>query len=219
MICYLVEKRLFNEDPAYAISRLSNSWVFQKDRKKGLRFIRDIRVNHLEPTFSASDLINSNEDLQPAKEIKGKDIDTCIGRIGYVNSVLPDREPSAMYISRLPIRRDYKQGLRASSLVFIKAMSSTSVGERWFNNNIKSISAAIRGEYPSLGEALDIIDDSYERDVAINRNFALTSRFKLAYKGAVVGAVSKDDRLKLDEEFKFLREELSKLVGVEKVVS
>jgi hypothetical protein len=199
---------MFNNDASYAKSRLNSS--FLKGKEKGFYKIIDIsgRSNDL----SKAVIITINEEDQ-TENLNIKDLEFSVGKLGYVNDKLSGQ---ALYISRLPIRRDFRQGLRSSQLSFIRNGSYNGISENWLDCNAKNVNKCLRNFYQPLNQVIELSEE-YNEDIAFSRSFALSSKYKLLYKGFTVGDLTKDDKFKLHTQFSFIEEEFVKEVGYEKL--
>jgi hypothetical protein len=201
---------MFNNDVEYARSRIISSYVKGSPEKKGLHYIVDIRSKNNQ--LNEARILAYNETGEQ-QELNINDLSFSVGRLGYVN----DRASGlATFLSRVPIRRDYRQGLRYSQLCYLRNGSSNAISEHWMKTNVKSINKCLEQDYPSFETVTELVEE-YNVDVAFNRNFAISNKYKLLYKGFVVGDLTKDDKLKLNNQFNFVEEELAKVVGNDKL--
>ena len=198
---------MFNNDANYARSRLNASYMKGKD---SLFYISDIvsRDNLLDKA-----VIIGYDHLKRERKLNIKDLNFCVGKLGYVNDVMTGL---AMFISRIPIRRDFRQGLRSAQLCYNRNGSSGSISEVWLDQNIKAVNDCLNSKYPDFTEVIDLVEE-YNNDVAFSKNFALSSKYRLLYKGFVIGDLTKDDRFKLHNQFNFVEEEFAKEVGNDKL--
>ncbi len=199
---------MFNNDAGYARSRITSS--FMKGKEKGFYKIIDIYGKNNE--LDKSTIVALDEHREEVK-LTIKDLDFSIGKLGYVNDSMSG---NAMYISRLPIRRDFRQGLRSSQLSFIRNFSYNPVSENWLDNNAKAVNNCLRNKYKPFEVVIELAEE-YNEDIAFSRNFALSSKYKLLYKGFVIGDLTKEDKFKLHNQFNFIEEEFTKEVGNDKL--
>lgn len=113
--------------------------------------------------------------------------------LGYVND-----GSKCFYLARKPMRRDWRQGLRASNVTDV--LTGRQVSSR-------SIGRCVNGEFPSIQDALNKLD-TYGGMYAVSRDFALKKGrtcIHIHYKWyGVVGVLSKDGTPKTKKNFKFL---------------
>lgn len=108
----------------------------------------------------------------------------------------------AHYLSRIPLRRDWRQGLRREN--FCSNMGDHAI------ITPEALAKVIKGEYPTFAEALKAASEGV-KSVAWCREWAITNDGKLIYKRLPVG-VNKDGMLLLDKEFNYLAEALEEAV-------
>jgi hypothetical protein len=199
---------MFNNDASYARSRLNSSYM--KGKEKGFYKIVDIysKTNDLDKAT----IIAFDEDRNEVK-LHIKDLDFSIGKLGYVNDAYSG---TAMFISRLPIRRDFRQGLRSSQLSHVRNGSYNNLSENWLESNAKSVNKCLRNRYQSFNTVIELAEEC-NGDIAFSKNFALSSKYKLLYKGFTVGDLTKNDKFKLYTAFNFIEEEFTKEVGNDKL--
>lgn len=107
----------------------------------------------------------------------------------------------ARYLSRVPLRRDWRQGLRRENFV-------SSVGDHAAIPP-DVLAKVIKGEYPILAECLEQVKPGCS--VAWHRHWAITGEAQLRYKRDIVGT-SKGGVLLLDKQFSYLAEALEEAV-------
>jgi hypothetical protein len=199
---------MFNNDANYARSRLVSS--FMRGKEKGFYKILDVITKNND--LSKANILAFDEEKRE-EMLTINQLDFSVGKLGYVNDTLSGQ---ALYISRLPIRRDFRQGLRSSQLSYIRNGSYNPLSENWLEHNAKSVNKCLRNRYLSLDEVIELAEE-YNEDVAFSKNFALSRKYKLLYKGFTVGDLTKDDKFKLDAQFNFIEEEFTKEVGHDKL--
>jgi len=194
---------MFNNDAEYARSRMVSSYMRGADQ---LYKIVDIssKDNKLDKA-----VILAIDHKRNQVQLSSKDLKFSIGKLGYVNDAISG---VATYLSRLPLRRDYRQGLRAYQLVSYRSGGSGTIGETWLEQNAKSVYQCLENVFPSLPTVIELAEE-YNGDIAFNKSFALSSKFRLLYRGFVVGELTKDDKFKLNHSFNFVEEEFVKEVG------
>lgn len=101
-------------------------------------------------------------------------------RLGYMNI-----GKNTFYLTRSPVRRQ-KQGLSQDNIV---NQSNTRISSRWFPS--KGLTHCIQGKYPSLKDALKLLNDRKTKGVAVDRDIALkladTSTITIYFKERTVG--------------------------------
>lgn len=119
--------------------------------------------------------------------------------LGYVNCA-----GEACYLMRVPLRRDWKQGLRQENC--------WSSGRRFSQISMKSVKNCIINRYPSFDVAIKDVNKADAKGkvktIAWHRNWAINSNGQVMYKNhEVVGTLS-DTKVILDPCFKHLNEVL-----------
>jgi hypothetical protein len=122
--------------------------------------------------------------------------------LGYVNT-----HTRATYLMRMPLRRDWKQGLRAANCL--------SSGRNVFNICNKALRNCIKNEYPSFKEVVAELIGTQHRGMkikAFHRHWAISSNGLLLYRNLQeVGIISRGKPL-LKTQFNYLKESLSEIV-------
>jgi len=131
--------------------------------------------------------------------------DTNFDSIGAFNLKSPplgftNFEGKSYFISRIPMRRDWRQGIRADNLVL-----SSSTGLRNYHIPLFPLSIPILKEYPSYKETVDRVEDVYI-SCAFSRHFALDERGSIWYKGKEHVGEDRDGSPVLTESFLWLQE-------------
>lgn len=128
-------------------------------------------------TIEGTSLINSTE-----YQVKLEDCDINPVSLGYVNF-----NKTATYISRAPMRRDWRQGLRMLNIMDVEGRNPRLIPYRVIANTIM-------GRYPSFKNSLDSLNSNKAERVAYCRDFSITNEGVLTYKGLIdVGIVSMDN--------------------------
>lgn len=142
-----------------------------------------VGFNYLSSGDSGVDVLE-NFDLNPVK-------------LGYVNY-----QNNAHYLSRMPMRKDWRQGLRSINI-------SDPFGGRP-SIPYKVIAETIVGNYPTFHSALEKINSSEEdKRVAFCRDFSMFKDI-LTYKGVMdVGKINTENgTITIDEPFNWVTESL-----------
>lgn len=128
--------------------------------------------------------------------------------LGYVNT-----EKQCTYMTRMPMRKDWKQGLRKNNLVSYSGYAPDIA--------MKFIAKTIMGVFPSVGEACARINkfnaagNGYKGGQAFDRNFAIDQFGRVWYKNIFqIGVVDmKTSGIKVDPAYEWTREALMEVVG------
>jgi len=166
---------MFNNDLQYAKSRMVGSFMLSKDRQLGLVSIAEVRGDNNDFSKSTIWAVTKNRD---EIKIKPESLEFSIGKLGYVNQTLSGE---ALFISRIPIRRDFKQGLRSCQLCSVRANSLSNVNDQWLPTNVKAVSDCIQSVYPDLDQTLENVEE-FNTDVAFSKNSTLSSE-AVGYSG------------------------------------
>jgi hypothetical protein len=204
---------VFNDDAEYAASRIVGSYL-PLTEKRGLAYIAEIQRSKNTNSLAKAQILAIPPGARSGEyeAFNIKDFMFAVGTLGYVNSGYQ----GASYLVRIPIRRDYKQGLRSNQCAIQRNTQMLNLQGDWIANNVKAVSNCLNNVFPRLEEAIERVDEQND-DVAFCKMFALSSKYKLLYKGFNAGVLTKEDTLKLDPNFSFLEQELAKVVGNEKI--
>lgn len=106
-------------------------------------------------------------------EVKWNNLDITPVPLGYVNS-----GGSAFYLTRIPMRRDWKQGLRGNNM-------GTSNGRLLERLSDRVLAKTIENTYPSFKEVFETMvkEGGAILSRAFSRNFSITNRLEIEYKG------------------------------------
>jgi len=117
--------------------------------------------------------------------------------LGYVNT-----ENSPCYVVRRPMRRDWRQGLRHNNITCIGFNARETRG-------IPSADLArtIKGRYPKFDEVIESFKLGDRKGLAWCRTWAVI-KSTLYYKGINVGAITKEGKPGLSQQFHYLQESL-----------
>lgn len=118
-------------------------------------------------------------------------------KLGYVNL-----HSTAVYVGRMPLRNDWRQGIRIANLSFS--------GNKGFDRiPWPEFRKTILGEYPSFTEAKELICSGQSK-VAFSRHFALMQGGVILYKERTVG--NYDIVTNLMQQFTYLNEHLQAMI-------
>jgi hypothetical protein len=114
--------------------------------------------------------------------------------LGYVN-----HNDTVTYMTRMPMREDWKQGLRDRNI-------TTADG---FNNELsyKQIGHTIMGNFPKFSKVLEgVCSNAF--CMAFDRDFVVTREGKIGYKGSfIIGKVDLiSGSINIDDSFSWVRE-------------
>lgn len=118
--------------------------------------------------------------------------------LGYVNCA-----GEATYLMRIPMRRDWKQGLRQENC--------WSSGRRFMQIPMKDIKNCIMDRFPTFDKALKDVSESVRKIkiIAWHRNWAVSTSGQVLYKNhEIVGGVI-EDKIVLNPSFQYLKEALA----------
>lgn len=129
--------------------------------------------------------------------------------LGYVNADLYGfGEKRAYFIQRTPKRRDWRQGLRETSLIIDGEGSRAGVAKL-----LSCLTQTMKGDYPSIDDACSMLDKG-SPIVAFSRKFAISSDGALMYKRHKVGTLNKlTKEVLLLDNFFFLKEFLEEALN------
>ena len=119
--------------------------------------------------------------------------------LGYVNF-----GASSYYTMRMPMRNDWRQGLRYINLVDVNGRQFNGVGYETFVNTIK-------GEYPSFLQATEEVIEKESR--AFHRDFAIKNDGTIVYKGQLDVANWDRDHGTFTIQKEWVRESLDEAIG------
>jgi len=187
------------------------------DKEFDLRYVK----SRLEKTFLVyppSDGMIYVEAVRPDKFIEGRTLlKTAVVPLKEVRISSPalgntDFDGEAMFVSRVPLRDDWRQGLRAKNIVCLKEGRI----ERSVTFNLFSLAQPIFCKYSKVEEALGKVEDAY-KSVAISRNFSVSENYTLVYKCYLpVGSFNNENGLlKVPEKNMWLKELIKEEVNLD----
>lgn len=106
----------------------------------------------------------------------------------------------ATYLTRMPMRRDWRQGLRRENMTSISGMNSNKIP-------IHQLHHCIVGDFPTLAGALGALGKV--SSIAWHRHWAVNTDNQVTYKGGVVVGSVKDGVVVLNESHQYLKEALA----------
>lgn len=176
---------MYGDDWDYANSRLAGT-VVRLDGEPV--FVHSINPGMVGVLAKLNDLYNSFE-------ADAKALDLVPVPLGMCNF----RE-QAHYLSRVPLRRDWKQGLRKENF------HSETVHVQLIPPEI--LRAVIVGEYPTLEECFAMMAKKKIKSAAWHRHWAITSENELLYKNEGCVGIVEGKELILDGAYRYLQEAL-----------
>lgn len=205
------------DNKAYAANRLAGTFV----RHKG----KAVEVVDIGVMVSALELISGELVVFPYEELDINPVP-----LGYANV-----GGKALYVSRIPLRNDWKQGARFKNLRWTSPADEPNEIEpelideakrlnidpvllkraqpraERFDLPKKSLGELIEGKFPSFAEAIRAVQTGRKIvSIAWNRNFAVDKNLKIQHKGHIVGWFDAIDRrgYKLKDEYWWTKEAL-----------
>lgn len=175
----------------YARSRLEGTIIRYGDEPIMVQGVRGVGRT----IYVIGTILSNNQTI----DIPLKDCNLTPVPLGYIN--MGER---AFYTMRMPMRRDWRQGLRFLNLIDVE-------GRQFNGAGYESLVNTIKGVYPSFTEAVEDTVDNISR--AFHRDFAIKNNGNILYKGLV--DVAKWDResgtFSITKEW--VRESLDEAVG------
>lgn len=101
----------------------------------------------------------------------------------------------ALFLSRVP-KRQFKQGLSYQAVrgKQLDGKDARYMLEIVFNTSTSYLSKCIKKDYPSLTEALEIVEMDGIRSVAFHKHFAITKKHEVFFKTDCIGVYSHKHR-------------------------
>lgn len=193
------------EEIDYARGRLAGTIVTRKMAGK----IKAVKVNDLGEVAHVTILSSGAQDLCDPKEL-----DITPVTLGYINT-----KTTAAYMTRAPMREDWRQGLRPTSMRLVKMGEDEGrlrIPEREPEN--KALADCIENIYPPYIQTLHKVqNDDKIRSQAFSREFAVNHNMEILYKEfAVVGKVIDVRKGVVDflPEYEWVRESFQEVVNV-----
>lgn len=179
---------MYGDDFEYANSRLAGTIVRLEDGEPV--FVHEVlRGMHAE--------VSKLSDLYNPLKVNAKDLNLTPVTLGMCNF-----EARAHYLYRMPMRRDWKQGLRNGNF------TCATVPVQLIPPDI--LRQVIIGEYPSLKKCLEVVVGGDARDMAWSRSWAV-SKAGLLYKDEGIVGVIRGGTLILNDRYKHLQEALEEV--------
>lgn len=189
----------YGEDYEYAAEKLPNTIVRLKNGNPVYVDLIDVRGKLC--------LVKPLNNLNDMKRVKLQDLDLRSPPLGFVNY-----RDKAVYVMRIPKRRDWRQGLRGANCIVDN--------NRFTLENLLATTGlynCIVGKYPTIDS---IIKKSkrvkkLELKIAWARHWALDTHNRVSYKNwGEVGTLEAGGKdISFDNGFSFLRESFEESVG------
>lgn len=128
-------------------------------------------------------------------------------RLGYIN-----RNNDCLYLTRVPKRQDWKQGLRYENMLIVNDHNSQSSQYRY-----SDMVEMVKGNYPSISECFKKVSSGKRIAMAFDYDFGLSFCAEdkgevcvnLLYGGVGIVGTFNGNVFKLDEQYKYLKERIS----------
>lgn len=170
----------------YARTRLVGTIVRLKDNGRAV---------HIEDMSSKTAYFHYlTDEIRKQDACNLTDLDITPVELGYINF-----NGDVYYLTRMPMRRDWRQGLRQ--------MSCMTPTNKRIDVPMSAIGKAIENIYPKFNEAITWVGKGFT-SAAFSRNFAVTNKNTIQYKERFdVGVIDGDNYL-LEPKFEWVREAL-----------
>lgn len=179
---------MYGKDYDYANNRLAGTVIRLGDEPVFVHRIGRDGVAHI------CKLIDTQEDLF----VKFEELNCVPVSLGMCNF-----EKTVSYLSRIPLRHDWRQGLRRENFVSDNIPNGAIPPEE--------LAKVIKGDYPTFAECLELIKSKAVKAVAWSRVWALNDDMTVRYKHGVVGEYRGGD-ITLHHEKQYLYECLREAV-------
>ncbi len=179
------------KDPNYANGRLQGTVISYAGR--------GVTVAAWYPEeVTLTDLITGEHTIVKPKDPK---IDLTPVKLGYANSKV-----YAAYVSRCPVRKDWKQGLRGTTMRVLVP----NVGQSDAAIPSKVLGQTIIGEYPSFEACIEKVKNGIVNSMAFSRSVAVGAGLLLWHKGErCVGEINPNThKINIYDKFFWTREEV-----------
>lgn len=200
---------IFSEDTDkdYLRGRLCETVVRHKGEPAFIYNITDNR--HVVFSYLGEEIENKK-----TASFKSRYFDFSSPPLGYMNL-----QGRAYYVMRIP-RRRWKQGIDRYSLTTVFPSSEKGLGSRFPEGHLRSLEfkKCIKGEFPSMEEALKQVENSRGDSVAFSRGVAIRKSPKgnivLDYKGREIGWQAGTDTFSLNRKYGGMLKETLRGEGV-----
>jgi len=128
----------------------------------------------------------ASDNKQLSIELKDPALDFSPVPLGMCN-----RDGRAFFITR-KTGRQWCQGLTSENFKAYSLLTNSFVSTSILMGDLKCMFATVKGEYPSLEEATNLLEKKETEVVAFSRMFAVDKEFKLYYRTENVGVLNDD---------------------------
>lgn len=127
--------------------------------------------------------------------------------LGYTNS-----HGISYYLTRCPMRKDWKQGLRSQTMRALECGANFPISHEI---NLRDVARTIIGEFPSVEKAIKALVDNDAVTIAFSRTFALDGDGSIWHKAIRnIGKLNfKNGDTDIKEEFFWVKEELKEAMA------
>jgi len=178
---------MYGKDGNYANSRLADTVVSLLGKLVMVRHVTDDCIAHCQDLVSGEDMeVNLDElDVKPRK-------------LGWVNT----HKLSCHYLARIPLRQDWRQGMRERNIRFIN--SDLRVCDIGFGGLID----CLQKPYPTFEECVRKVSNGH-KSAAWSCEWAIDRTFKVLWRGnRIVGGLTPNKKPKLAKRYAYLKESL-----------
>lgn len=193
------------KNKGYANVRLQGTIV---RRKKIPVIVHEVRGD----VVSALNMVTKEEEVFNYKEL-----DITPVPLGYVNY-----NKHTFYLSRSPVRNDWRQGLRDRSMVWRydsynqytqQYAKMTKLGKD-FGVPVDCVAKTIMGEYPTFNKVLNTLKLlNKSNSMSFSRFFAVRGDSSLMYRTLKVGDIDEKGKIVLLDKFFYLKESVQEVLG------
>lgn len=176
---------MYGDDWDYADSRLAGTIVRLGDEP--------VFVHSIGPGMKS--VLSKLSDLYNPFEHSAKELNLVPVPLGMCNF-----NQNAHYLSRIPMRRDWKQGLRKENF------TSNTVHVQLIPPDI--LREVIVGKYPTFNECLDMCAKKEAKSAAWHRHWAVRNDGTILYKNEGVVGFTAGGEVILNEPYRYLQEAL-----------
>ena len=114
----------------------------------------------------------------------------------------------AFFITRVPLRKDWKQGIRGSNLSRIEKLNEI---RPYGFEGYKLLVNTVVGKFPSFTECVDRVEDIYT-EAAFTHDFMVDSNMVVYYKNRFkVGSVTDYNKIRIYDDYQWLEESLAEV--------
>lgn len=179
-------------EPNQLHRRLRNTWVFHRGQLRPYENSERTRDNGIVVFLGGSRFPLAEIDLRTP-------------RFGFTNVSIPDKAMmTAAFITRIPVRNDWRQGVTQNQLRVSKGVGFNDILR---GANKSSLEDSLSGKFFPVKQALDLLEEEYD-SVAVSRNFAINEDRKVLYQNnnEHVGWIEGEGSLRLERKYAFLKE-------------